>query len=102
MKTITTILAACAALLASAALAAPAEEPVAVRTDHLPSHVARRVEQEAAKGPAALRRYVTITRNILAIDLDALLVPADAHPARAAKGEPVPRKLASEAARKTP
>jgi hypothetical protein len=52
---------------------AASEAAVAVRTDGLPLHVAARVQEKAAEGMTALRRYVWITRGMHALDLHALL-----------------------------
>ena len=52
--------------------AAP-EAAVAVKTDGLPLHVAARVQEKAAEGMTALRRYVWITRGMHALDLRAIL-----------------------------
>lgn len=49
------------------------EPPVAVKTDGLPPHVARHVEQKAAQGITALRQYVWISRSVNQLDLRSLL-----------------------------
>ena len=83
MKTIYTkcVLAAGAALVAGAAQANPSDtvsvnphQAVYVRTDGLPSGVARRVEQEAQKGLQPLRQYVQRTKFIHQLDLVSLLL----------------------------
>ena len=55
------------------AFAAAPDVAVAVRTDGLPLHVAARVQEKAAEGMTALRRYVWITRGMHELDLRALL-----------------------------
>jgi hypothetical protein len=49
------------------------EPPVTVKTDGLPPHVARHVEQKAAQGITELRRYVWITRSVNQLDLRSLV-----------------------------
>jgi hypothetical protein len=49
------------------------EAAVSVKTDGLPTHVAARVQEKAAEGMTALRRYVWITRGMHALDLRALV-----------------------------
>src|SRR5687767_10857793 len=87
---------------AGACPAAPTEAPVAVKTDHLPPHVAERVKRTAAQGPAALQRYVAITRGIYNLELQALAVPVeDFAPGIAAQARKPPR-AAREGTAKTP
>ena len=73
------VLAAAAAVIAGAANARQPEsmnqfESIYVRTDGLPSAVARRVEEEAQKGLQPLRQYVQRTKFIHQLDLIALLM----------------------------
>lgn len=73
------VLAAAAAAIAGAANARQPEsvnpfESIYVRTDGLPSAVARRVEEEAQKGLQPLRQYVQRTNFIHQLDLIALLM----------------------------
>jgi len=53
--------------------AAAPEAAVAVKTDGLAPHVAARVQEKAAQGMTALRRYVWITRGMHALDLRSIL-----------------------------
>jgi hypothetical protein len=58
---------------AGAAWAQEQEPAVAVKTDGLPPHVARHVEEKAAQGITALRQYVWISRGVNQLDLHSLL-----------------------------
>jgi hypothetical protein len=49
------------------------EPPVPVKTDGLPLHVARHVEEKAAQGITALRQYVWISRSVNQLDLRTLV-----------------------------
>jgi hypothetical protein len=54
-------------------------QPVAVKVDGLPRHVAERVQEKARQGPAALRQYVQRTRMIHELHYGSLIrseVPA--------------------------
>jgi diacylglycerol kinase family enzyme len=77
-------MAAAAAALAGAAQASPVDtvnvnpyQSIYVRTDGLPTAVARRVEEEAQKGLQPLRQYVQRTRFIHQLDLVSLLMTRD-------------------------
>lgn len=93
MKTIYTkcVLAAGAALVAGAAQANPSDtvsvnpyQALYVRTDGLPTAVAKRVSEEAQKGLQPLRQYVQRTRFIHQLDLISLLLTREqAHVAMA-------------------
>ena len=61
------------ALASSTALAKEPEPPVAVKTDGLSPYLAATVEEKAAQGFSALRRYVIRTRMIHALDLNTLV-----------------------------
>jgi hypothetical protein len=50
------------------------ETPVFVRVDQLPTHLADRIEREAAKGLKPLRDYVQRTKFMHQLDLVALLM----------------------------
>jgi hypothetical protein len=74
-------LAAAAAVVAGAAQADPSDavsvnpyQSIYVRTDGLPTAVARRVEEEAQKGLQPLRQYVQRTKFIHQLDLISLLM----------------------------
>jgi hypothetical protein len=74
-------LAAAAAAVAGAVQAGPADavsvnqyQAIYVRTDGLPTAVARRVEEEAQKGLQPLRQYVQRTKFIHQLDLISLLL----------------------------
>jgi hypothetical protein len=80
------ILAKCAlaAAVAGAAQASPVDtvdvnpyQAIYVRTDGLPTAVARRLEEEAQKGLQPLRQYVQRTRFIHQLDLVSLLMTRD-------------------------
>jgi hypothetical protein len=66
-------------LLAASAICAPAfagdgsDGPVVVKTQDLPPHVAKGVEDAAAQGQDSLRRYVERTRRIYQLDLTAIV-----------------------------
>ena len=75
---------AAAAALAGAAQAGPVDtvdvnpyQAIYVRTDGLPTGVARRVEEEAQKGLQPLRQYVQRTHFIHQLDLVSLLLTRD-------------------------
>ena len=77
-------MAAAAACVAGAAQASPVDsvdvnpyQAIYVRTDGLPTAVARRVEEEAQKGLQPLRQYVQRTRFIHQLDLVSLLMTRD-------------------------
>ena len=78
-------LAAAAAAVAGAAQAAdPSDavnvdqyQPIYVRTDGLPTAVAKRVEEAAQQGLQPLRRYVQRTKFIHQLDLISLLMTRD-------------------------
>lgn len=63
------------------------EAPVAVKTDGLPPHVAAKVEQKAAEGMSALRRYVWITRAMHELDMRSLVRQEPATAIAAARNE---------------
>ncbi|MGZ5039936.1 MAG: hypothetical protein ACXWG1_05570 [Usitatibacter sp.] len=78
------LMAAAAAVFSGGAAASEAvrvpdlsESPVYVRTDGLPTALARRVEAEAQKGLRPLRQYVQRTRFLHQLDLVSLLVTRD-------------------------
>lgn len=102
MNRITRQLVACVAIAAAGLVnAQETEEPVAVKTQGLPPHVAKGVEAQAAKGITALRRYVERTRGIYNLHLGSLVAtPEEAKAMKAkaaqqeiqlAKDEPVPK-----------
>ena len=77
-------MAAAAAAAAAAAQANPVDtidvnpyQAIYVRTDGLPTAVARRIEEEAQKGLQPLRQYVQRTRFIHQLDLLSLLMTRD-------------------------
>jgi diacylglycerol kinase family enzyme len=77
-------MAAAAAAVAGATQASPVDtvdvnpyQAIYVRTDGLPTAVARRVEEEARKGLQPLRQYVQRTRFIHQLDLVSLLMTRD-------------------------
>ncbi len=63
--------------LAGSSFAEPAQ-PVAVKIDGMPPHVAAKVKEKAAQGAAPLRRYVDSTRMVNALDFRSLLREAPA------------------------
>ena len=73
MKRIALALAA-ALLPAGIAVAADTREaPVAVEVRGMSPYLAERIQQEAAKGPTALRRYLQITYPVLQLRVDTVL-----------------------------
>ena len=60
-------------LTAAASAALAAEPGIAVDTSRVPAPAVERVKAKAAQGIDALRRYVTSTRAIYAIDLAAVV-----------------------------
>jgi len=72
------------------------EPPVAVKTEGLPIHVARKVKEKAAEGVTALRRYVNNTRMVNGLEIRSI-VREQASPDMAlnAKAEPAVQVAAS-------
>ena len=54
---------------AGASFAAGDEQPLVVKTDGLPVHVAQKVKEKAAEGATSLRRYIYITRSMHQLDM---------------------------------
>ena len=67
------------------------EPPVAVKTDGLDPHIARRVEEKAAQGITALRQYVWISRSVNQLDLRSLL--KEEQPEQVARADDVDESL---------
>lgn len=53
--------------------AAGDEQPLVVKTDGLPPHVAAKVKDKAGEGATSLRRYVYITRSMHNLDMRSLV-----------------------------
>lgn len=89
-----------AALFASgSALAQQAEQPVRVKVDGLPQHVAAQVKDKALQGRDDLRRFIERTRFIYELNYGALAV--DDSPASIAASQGVVSLASHEGGRRT-
>jgi hypothetical protein len=72
---------------AGSSFAAGDEQPLTVKTEGLPAHVAEKVRQKAADGATSLRRYVYITRSMHGLDMRSLVREESAIEIAAARNE---------------
>jgi hypothetical protein len=69
-----TLLAVAALALSSTVWAQQPEQPVRVKVDGLPPHIANEVKEKAQQGPTELRRYIERTRMIHELNYNSLVL----------------------------